>query len=758
MNPFQAQGNTSGQQGPNDGSFSTLLPSSLFANSILQPRGSPEHRTAAPAEATSTVTSQPTYYTNDRSARKRQRTYDLDPPLENNSYNQPWLMGSNTTSVTPGPRPLETRQLSVHALPRRTQSPKLPDEPPLSTTETQQEYQLPPGSRLSSTSSEDVTESVKSEESKDNAIDSIALVGDCLALYANTPPLWIGSAQQAEAMKNEMAHVYQELNLAWQEHSHYTQQLQALHDTIQALTRRLFDCHRALASHSVQSGSFLSPPSFAQPSGSTQGSLHRYAPALTTPTSANHGPQVHRPSPYTPFTGLPSAKQTKLSYFSASKPGTPSAASAPMSSRASVSSPRPNVPKPAIDTDPQVEQESSQGSSRSTPEPKVPSPRPLSGRARSAQIAVATSKAATVLQTVESSYQNKVLCRKPRCLLTHPIAGISDSGHKFRLDLMTTNTLDGNVQFWNVNTKEIIEVIPPLRLKMPWAEDMTWVDDTTMLVASAYKEGESEQNQLSLLYLHDVHSSGFESRIRSLHVTPHERGVGAITAIDCTSDRLRFATGGNDKRIVLWSCPRAAHASFKLNPPQQINWKPRHTAAVQALCYVPHRSSLLSGGADGRFFMQNLDKAIPSLEFKYADRISHILMNPVDPNLVLLSMAATSQQMRLIDLRMRSNSVLRFGFSQPDKLSRYIEPNFHPSGHLVSCGRHLDGRINLWDIRYAGVEKGVTQSVSLMDKRVVKALFHPTRQQLIAMSTDGSVAFLRYQLRESILDLGGSDG
>ncbi|KAJ1967651.1 hypothetical protein H4R35_006650 [Dimargaris xerosporica] len=750
MNPFQAQGNTSGRQGPNDGSYSTLLPSSLFASSILQPRGSPEQKPAASANAHATAASQSTHYSNDRPTRKRQRTYDPNPPLKNSNYNQPWLTSADAASAPPGPRPLESGTLSGHTPPRRILSPVLPNQLPPLATEPQLEYQLPPGSRVSFTSSEDATESVKSEEDKDNAIDEASPADDCLALYANIPPLWIGSAQQADAMKGEMAHVYQELNLAWQEHSHCTQQLQALQGTIQALTRRLFDCHRALASHSVQSGSFLSPPLHAQPSKSIQGSLHCY----TTPSSTSYGPLVHRPSISTPTTGLPSTKQTKLSYFSASKPGAPVASNAPISPRASAQLPQPKIPAPAMDVDPQDEPESSRGSSRSTPEPKVPSPRPLSGRARSELIAVATSKAATVLQTLESSHQNKVLCRKPRCLLTHPIAGILDSGHKFRLDLMTTNTLDGNIQFWNVNTKEIIEIIPPLRLKMPWAEDMAWVDDTTMLVASAYKEGESEQNQLSLLYLHDVHSSGFESRIRSLHVTPHERGVGAITTIDCSSDRLRFATGGNDKRIVLWSCPRAAHANFKTDPPQQISWKPRHTAAVQALRYVPHRSSLLSGGADGRFFMQNLDKAIPNLEFKYADRISHILMNPVDPNLVLLSMAATSQQMRLIDLRMRSNSVLRFGFSQSDKLSRYIEPSFHPSGHLVSCGRHLDGRINLWDIRYAGVEKGVTQSVSLMDKRVVKALFHPTRQQLIAMSTDGSVAFLRYQLRESLLDLG----
>lgn len=109
-----------------------------------------------------------------------------------------------------------------------------------------------------------------------------------------------------------------------------------------------------------------------------------------------------------------------------------------------------------------------------------------------------------------------------------------------------------------------------------------------------------------------------------------------------------------------------------------------------------------------------------------------------------------------------------------EKISKLNIPSWHPGGGLVCTGTKDDGGIlNIWDVRWNKTVQGIrplgyqeatelhlqnryneflrspvkrypglpTQSMDLGGSKLVQALFHPSRDIMIALNSDSSIAF-----------------
>ncbi|KAF9105810.1 hypothetical protein BGX29_011312 [Mortierella sp. GBA35] len=374
-----------------------------------------------------------------------------------------------------------------------------------------------------------------------------------------------------------------------------------------------------------------------------------------------------------------------------------------------------------------------------------------SSRARLLQyndrISVASLDVVETLTNVHSDVRNKTFSRKPRSMVHHSAIAGSDME-----EVMVTSSLDGQIQFWDLEKRRVTSTIPKGPTNMPWAEDICWVGKNTLAVASAHKEGVIMNNQLMLVHVEKAKpNSSIVWTLQPLDQKPHETskgGIMCITSLMEDQSGISLATAGMDKQVIRWKF-MPPNSDGDCVPSQQTVVHNRHTSTIQSLCYLPHNNVLYSGGSDCRVISWDMGRSEIVTDYRSTERgrINSITPNPVDPNLLLVAHATTSNQLSLHDIRLRFDEpVLRFGFECADNLSRQIMPSWHPGGAIVSCGTQSDPKINIWDVRWRDVHRGAGQSIDGQTKRVFKAAFHPKRPFITSMSADSSLAFVDFRL------------
>ncbi|KAF8982392.1 hypothetical protein BGZ46_001354 [Entomortierella lignicola] len=370
-------------------------------------------------------------------------------------------------------------------------------------------------------------------------------------------------------------------------------------------------------------------------------------------------------------------------------------------------------------------------------------------------IPIATSSVVDTLYNIHTIPKAKVFPRKPRnMIMPNSIAG-SDMG-----EIMVTSAMDGAVYFWDLEKQNLITNIPQSQLYQPWSEDICWVNHNVLAAACSFQAGTPLHHQLSLINVEKLKQSkaalsrGASSvrwSVQQLTQTPHDGNKGSIMCISALGHSERgfsLATAGVDKQVFHWQF-ESPHVEQEYLSTRQLLVHNRHTAMIQAMCFVPESNILYTGGSDCKLFGWDMTRSTMSFENKGQDRINTIDQNPLDPRLILVSRAAMSNQLSLYDSRSGFNMpVLQIGVDGTDRLTRQVKPSWHPDGGLVSCGMQSGSKIHIWDIRWVDVTRGTGQSLNPHGKQVLKAAFHPTRSLMASMSSDCGLAFTNFQLNE----------
>lgn len=350
-----------------------------------------------------------------------------------------------------------------------------------------------------------------------------------------------------------------------------------------------------------------------------------------------------------------------------------------------------------------------------------------------------------LLAGLQMQTKAKFLPRKPRSLLfsrAHP-------------NWMLTSTLDGSLQCWSLDRRALDG--PSLSLSQAlneacWAEAMCLDvrgQHVAMALGSPTASADAPVPELSTrICVLGINEDSAPRLLVPSHPV-HSKGLASVVAFyDGPSERSLFITGGNDKNVALWDSDLSARAAPAATT-TTTELHRRHTSAVLALCQQPQTRTLWSGGADMRLVGYCLAKRQTVFETKLDGRLSHILSHAQDPNRLLLALARPSEQFRLLDCRTPTTPSAIFGWAEAGNTSRYLQPSWHHAGNLVACGsaspQGSPPGINIWDLRYLPHPLQRIDAGSA-DRRFAATIFHPTKDLLVALATDGSVSFIDYTL------------
>jgi len=146
---------------------------------------------------------------------------------------------------------------------------------------------------------------------------------------------------------------------------------------------------------------------------------------------------------------------------------------------------------------------------------------------------------------------------------------------------------------------------------------------------------------------------------------------------------------------------------------------------------------LYTGGSDKKLISYSFVQKKVVKEIKFDEKISSLRQNSKHPEILLVSLTAKQNQLRLFDCRLNSSILqLSYQFTNPDQsASQYIIPSWSCSGNLIISGS-VDAKIYVWDVRYNKASDPL-KSWPIHKKRVLRSEFHPSREQsFLTLSSD----------------------
>lgn len=387
----------------------------------------------------------------------------------------------------------------------------------------------------------------------------------------------------------------------------------------------------------------------------------------------------------------------------------------------------------------------------------------------------AANKDAVVPELVIKSVKHRprAFPRKPRCLIFNPTSPAYS-------DMMVTSSLDGSLQIWSKSEQKIqTSLYLPSYLNKPFfVEDLCWDRRPSGILALGLCEsstapvsdeqiGQSGRSDRQMAFLVFNNRDPFASpKFISTPLAPHERSVSVVESWSSSkhsSNSSCFLTGGLDKAVYSW---KISFENDKIDDSNNNNnhnknnnndsdpvisvkeLHRRHTSSVQAICFDWNKSDIWSGGTDCRLVQWNAEENRIVNEYRWENRISHLIKTKNHPNLILATVMAMSAQLRLFDPR--ANAVIHsFGTQETANLSRYVRPSWHLNGNLIANGTLSPadsiGSINIWDLRMMkGSNPKPSKVINCEDRRLVRAEFAPDGQSLVGMSTDGFMTFVDF--------------
>ncbi|BGP32446.1 hypothetical protein JCM10296v2_004227 [Rhodotorula toruloides] len=240
-------------------------------------------------------------------------------------------------------------------------------------------------------------------------------------------------------------------------------------------------------------------------------------------------------------------------------------------------------------------------------------------------------------------------------------------------------------------------------------DDFAWSDSKETLVVGylGAKEGrETVKPPSQVVLFKREQDSRLGAKLIETKVPTKPHTLGGVTALTTLpgTGRLRFVTGGEDKKIFLWTRSRAT---------QEItaaNIRSEHSSMITSLAPLAgEENRIMSSGKDKRVFVYDVDNQHSTWQALLDYPV--MTVDPVlqDPHLLLARMGSPSNQFAVYDIRRPAGSkaVLTFGYD--------LAPHRTTSGALAptNMGRYLRGSqcdtvfafpdhemgVKLWDLR-----------------------------------------------------------
>ncbi|GAA5978096.1 hypothetical protein JCM5350_007393 [Sporobolomyces pararoseus] len=241
-------------------------------------------------------------------------------------------------------------------------------------------------------------------------------------------------------------------------------------------------------------------------------------------------------------------------------------------------------------------------------------------------------------------------------------------------------------------------------------DDFTYnsAKDTLLVGYLGAKEGKEmacPPNQV-VLYKRDVTGGGTTLIETRLTDAPHVNGgVTAIMALPnkASTGRLRFVTGGEDKKVYLWTRQRSTQ-EVKLE-----KFVTEHTSMITSFAFLDSRNELISAGKDRRVVTYDTERRQATWQTALSTAVMSVSSVLCDPNLIMSRLATPSDQFLIHDRRVDAKTppVASFGYDLPPHRSTngtLLPTNMgrYPRGDqmdtVVVFPDHDQG-VKMWDLR-----------------------------------------------------------
>ncbi|XP_039492487.1 DDB1- and CUL4-associated factor 5 [Drosophila santomea] len=165
---------------------------------------------------------------------------------------------------------------------------------------------------------------------------------------------------------------------------------------------------------------------------------------------------------------------------------------------------------------------------------------------------------------------------------------------------------------------------------------------------------------------------------------------GCVNALEFSSGGQFLASGGDDKRVLLWNIDREVVS--KLGKPRSMNEK--HASNIFCLGFDTQNSYIFSGGNDDLVIQHDLETGKILNHFSHDGPVYGLSVDRISGH--LLSVATEHGEILVYDLRA--------GKSEPLALAKFKTPfnavEFHPlNGHFLATANAKRGAM-LWDLRH----------------------------------------------------------
>ncbi|KAG0354784.1 hypothetical protein BG005_006211 [Podila minutissima] len=402
-------------------------------------------------------------------------------------------------------------------------------------------------------------------------------------------------------------------------------------------------------------------------------------------------------------------------------------------------------------------------------------------------------------KTITAAYD-----RRPRQFELNPFA----SGTRFE-NIAAASSLAGTIQFWDLDLQKVVYTIAITENRViPYAEVIRWTSEDTLVAVSHLKPeaswpevaesetavtdgevGSSPESQATVIKIRFTVDGTLSHKVCTINAMPHTKPIHALTPIMRQNHAMSFVTAGGDKKLFHWKFRAEVDKDHQPIPEGDQGLSlihDHHKSTVLSMSYSHHTGVLYSGGKDSYYFGYDMQhqKVVRKNKFRC---IYHILQNPGDPHLNLVTFYDRTAQFELMDERVDAKPILRFGYSSGRNHSSMSNPSWHQDGALFTSGTHEDGTVNVWDIRWNSlpldpsrrpggglvygngpfvpgtsskhpihnkVPRGLTiqagSPTQIITKigggPVIQALFHPTRNKMIFVNKDCDLSFHDYHL------------
>ncbi|XP_043656255.1 DDB1- and CUL4-associated factor 5 [Drosophila teissieri] len=165
---------------------------------------------------------------------------------------------------------------------------------------------------------------------------------------------------------------------------------------------------------------------------------------------------------------------------------------------------------------------------------------------------------------------------------------------------------------------------------------------------------------------------------------------GCVNALEFSSGGQFLASGGDDKRVLLWNIDREVVSKF--GKPRSMNEK--HASNIFCLGFDTQNSYIFSGGNDDLVIQHDLETGKILNHFSHDGPVYGLSVDRISGH--LLSVATEHGEILVYDLRA--------GKSEPLALAKFKTPfnavEFHPlNGHFLATANAKRGAM-LWDLRH----------------------------------------------------------